>query len=475
MVSGGVGYSMLSAFVLSLGMNIQRYALHPEFEPESFKCCGYVCCTLSKDKVWGIGFSVYIFANMIYTMGLSYAPLSLMSAIFASVLVFNWLWAGIVFQNRFERSQLGGNVIILTGVVICACYATDKEETYGVEQIQDLLINPQGWGFLLAMLALFSFLYSVVYTFERSNPDFRKSPPNTPVKCVKGDLEESTSKDDDIRPTLKSPPVYNRPPSKSFHEDDGDDTPRIRVGTMVICYSNILAIFESIGQMCLKCGVNLAVNVMSGADDYTYVVFWGIFIVGALCFAAILVWLRKTYSRFETTECLPIQYGSVTIFSLSGGLIFFEEHDGMSQKSILMVTIGTLFLITGIFVSSGSSNDEEDKYEDDFADFDLDPAQPNMRVVPRADPQCAYCRVDHLRCPVHGPPSPKKRKKETQLLGSPSKDSPSALDEHFDERRPGASPMRSPRSLAMDSSPHATLSGKREATRAVTTPAANGT
>jgi drug/metabolite transporter (DMT)-like permease len=136
MVSGGVGYAMLSAFVLSLGMNVQRYALHPEFEPVNVKCCGSTCCKLSKDFIYGIGLGIYMFANMIYTMGLSYAPLSLMSAIFASVLVFNWLWAGIVFQNRLERSQLGGNVIILTGVVLCACFASDKEETYGVKEIQ---------------------------------------------------------------------------------------------------------------------------------------------------------------------------------------------------------------------------------------------------------------------------------------------------------------------------------------------------
>ena len=175
MVSGGVGYAMLSAFVLSLGLNIQRYALHPVFEP--VPAC---CFVLQKEFIWGFGLSIYIFANMIYTMGLSYAPLSLMSSIFASVLVFNWLWAGIIFQNRWERSQLGGNVIILTGVVICACYATDKEETYEVDQIKDLIVNPQGWGFLTAIGLLFSFLYSVVYKFERSNPNFRKSPPSTP-------------------------------------------------------------------------------------------------------------------------------------------------------------------------------------------------------------------------------------------------------------------------------------------------------
>jgi hypothetical protein len=188
------------------------------------------------------------------------------------------------------------------------------------------------------MLVLFSFLYSVVFKFERSNPNFRKSPPSSPTKqsCNEGKLGDDTQEDPEKQglPTLAVPPlspptvVYNRPPSKSFHEDDDDDTPRIRIGTMVICYSNILAIFESIGQMCLKCGVNLAVNVMSGSDDYTHAVFWAIFVVGTICFFSIIVWLRKTYSRFETTECLPIQYGSVTIFSLSGGLIFFEEHDG---------------------------------------------------------------------------------------------------------------------------------------------------
>jgi len=42
----------------------------------------------------------------------------------------------------------------------------------------------------------------------------------------------------------------------------------------------------------------------------------------------IVVWVRKSYRRFPTTQIFPLELGALTIVSVNGGLIFFEEYAG---------------------------------------------------------------------------------------------------------------------------------------------------
>jgi hypothetical protein len=52
-------------------------------------------------------------------------------------------------------------------------------------------------------------------------------------------------------------------------------------------------------------------------------VFW---INGSLMFL-ILIWLRKVYSKFETGECLPTEYGVQTVLTITAGLILYQVSE----------------------------------------------------------------------------------------------------------------------------------------------------
>jgi hypothetical protein len=111
---GGI-CSLLCAFLLALGMNIQRYALMPLEHGETHKtCCGQ---HIDKDRLWVIGLLIYSASNGPFIVGLSFAPLSLMSAIFATVLVFNAKVVA-VHECRVLFSPMPNHIKLTGGVVV---------------------------------------------------------------------------------------------------------------------------------------------------------------------------------------------------------------------------------------------------------------------------------------------------------------------------------------------------------------------
>ena len=79
---------LLTALLLALGMNIQRYSLTPSSLEDDGRIEVLGCCRMRKNALWLLGLAVYGSSNGPYMIGLSFAPLSLMTAVFASVLVF---------------------------------------------------------------------------------------------------------------------------------------------------------------------------------------------------------------------------------------------------------------------------------------------------------------------------------------------------------------------------------------------------
>ena len=62
-----------------------------------------------------------------YATGLSYAPLSIMSACFATVLVFDALIARCVLKKKLMYTDLFGIAVILLGIVLCAVYGQSEQ------------------------------------------------------------------------------------------------------------------------------------------------------------------------------------------------------------------------------------------------------------------------------------------------------------------------------------------------------------
>jgi hypothetical protein len=152
------------------------------------------------------------------------------------------------------------------------------------------------------------------------------------------------------------------------------------VAVMMVIYPTVLGLVETMVQVCLKaitslftysldCGNQVRSRTIVSMHpqctlglfltpfpplplqfDTFVAIFLMLLLVVAI--ALVIVWLRKVYSKFETTECLPIEYGVVMSTSVASGLTFFQEYRSISTPDLLAMMGAILGVMIGIAVTA---------------------------------------------------------------------------------------------------------------------------
>jgi drug/metabolite transporter (DMT)-like permease len=138
----GIVLILSGALVLAVGMNLQQFALQGDLRKVSYivkrlGCFsgdleqvqeppsghrdfgGMFTCT-PRNVLWIIGMSIYLLAQGFVTASLALAPFALVSALFASVLVWNQLIAMAFHHKRFNQREITGMVIVVGALAVCA-------------------------------------------------------------------------------------------------------------------------------------------------------------------------------------------------------------------------------------------------------------------------------------------------------------------------------------------------------------------
>merc|ERR1711865_1065964 len=119
-------------------------------------------------------------------------------------------------------------------------------------------------------------------------------------------------------------------------------------------YPIVLASFETLGAASLKA----VTSMIMVADDslgkspalYIVILLW------IVCIGSTVVWLRKVYEKFKTTECLPTEIGFTTFLSIFVALMFYEERKLVdSEQQLIILILSACLIIVGIFVMTSNS------------------------------------------------------------------------------------------------------------------------
>eukprot|EP00935_MAST-01C_sp_MAST-1C-sp1_P001146 g1146.t1 len=342
----GVIFSMLAAMTLALSMNIQSYALSAPLDEGIYAACS----CLNRNRLWTIGLLFYASANGFYVVGLGFAPLSLMSALFATVLVFNAIFANRFLGEEVRTTDVLGLVIILGSVSVCGVFGPTSNKDISADDIWQLCLASSGILFWSASISCLLILIIKVNRFETNYPAFGNPDADNMVEDGTGRLDKSGE---------RKPYVLREPG-------------REEVLLMMVIYPLILAIFESLGQVGMK-----AVSCMlklhgEGKDQLSTTTFWVCLFLLCVDGYLIILWLAKVYGKFETTDCLPIEYGIVTVVSVSSGIIFFQEYKEVASVNLIVMAASMVGCCFGIYVATMSKRavDEEDKPMAEGADTD---------------------------------------------------------------------------------------------------------
>jgi drug/metabolite transporter (DMT)-like permease len=321
----GVVLCELAAFTLALAMNVQRFALSVEdqwFENKKY---------LTRNRIWVIGLMIYALANLFYFVGLSFAPLSLMSALFATLLIFNAVLARYLLGERLSQSGSLGLAIILCGVATLGFFGPTESAAYNASDIGKLFGALSGYGFLIAMLSVLTLLAAAIWEFEVHYPS------------------SHLAREGNLGPSGDG----------GAH---GEKVPRHLALIMLVLYPSMLGLCETLVQISLKAISCMLLVSARGESQLAKPMFWGALVF--LCVSMLLTvwWLGRVYERYATTDGLPIEYGVVTLFSVLAGLIVFQELKFTDETDEMIMAGGICMILVGIFVSvvfKASSVEEE--------------------------------------------------------------------------------------------------------------------
>jgi len=118
---------------------------------------------------------------------------------------------------------------------------------------------------------------------------------------------------------------------------------------MAVVYPGSLGIDEGIAHLTMKASISM-MDTCEGAGECWGSTMWVFLAVWTGSSVATLWWLRRVFTRYETTRALPVEYGAVNAVSACSGLVFYREAKGMAdwQLGLLVAGVGTVLAGIGI-------------------------------------------------------------------------------------------------------------------------------
>ena len=173
-----------------------------------------------------------------------------------------------------------------------------------------------------------------------------RSPPPSPPEAMEFDELPSTAskarrasvsfRPEPTGPTRKLPPAW-------LHK------------LMSVIYPMSLGLLESVTQLLIKALVAILAHCSSVdwplccfANAWTWVFTLAFSFVGVWT----VIWLKVVYTRFELTLGLPIEYGTVHVGSVLGGLIFYKESQALVAHQLVIIFLGLVIVLLGVALSS---------------------------------------------------------------------------------------------------------------------------
>jgi drug/metabolite transporter (DMT)-like permease len=256
------------------------------------------CITIDRANViWAVGMFMWFVGNSLYTYALNYAPLSLLTALFATVLVFNGLLARFFLQEQVRGSDIVGWMLIMIGISICGCFIDKEVKQFSAHQILVLAGKPAALVYELSVVAMIVGITTSVCVWTSRHPG-----------------------------TVGPFPT-----------------------AMEFAFPCVLAMYECLIQICLKGISNMVDLTFNGSNQLDQPMFWVIFVLCGLCSIAVMVWMRAGYARFEAVQMLPIQSESPASHRVPLLLLVWHTADEVCVALVpSMLTVATLTTCTVI-------------------------------------------------------------------------------------------------------------------------------
>eukprot|EP00900_Chrysochromulina_parva_P003221 jgi/Chrpa1/128/Chrysochromulina_OHIO_Genome00009928-RA len=338
LVYSGIALEVVAGALLSLSMVIQRHALTYKNDVAATKV-PLLCCRMGRWKAWFVGLVVYGAASCIKVVGFNLGPLTILGSVFVgALLVVNLFLGHWLLKEELTHSKVVGTLLVLAGACVSSAGTpTGAPTSFSTTDMQALFMRaPPFGGFYLALVILVVLLSLwFILVIEKAYPVPRLQAAQQTRAAAAGSLPFR---------------LYKRP---SF----------CLAVTMVLVYPGSLGLNEAFADICVKAYSSMLVRCITmderglpACHDWTLYVTMGVGIPSAISTS---YWLKVVFERYQTTLALPIEYSTLNIFSVIGGLLFFQEVDYMTDQQRTLALVGCLIMtIGGAVIVAGEVSEE---------------------------------------------------------------------------------------------------------------------
>ncbi|KAL8670956.1 MAG: hypothetical protein Q9168_004523 [Polycauliona sp. 1 TL-2023] len=304
-VAVGIFVGLASTSIQSLGLTLQRksHILEDEKDPHDPRRPPF------RRRRWQLGMLMFIISNLVgSSIQITTLPLPVLSTLQASGLVFNSICATLILGEPFTRWSLVGTLLVCAGAVLIATFGAISEPAHSLNQLLALLGRRQ---FILWMIATATVVVAVIIGTKAAR--------------------------------------WMHP--RTHH------TPRMRL-FRGMAYGGISGILSAHSLLVAKSAVELLVRtIVDRHNQFNRWQSWMILLALLALALSQLYYLHKGLKLCSTSILYPFVFCVYNIIAILDGLIYFKQTSRLSLLHALLIALGTLILLGGVFALSWRLHD----------------------------------------------------------------------------------------------------------------------
>lgn len=339
-----VAISLTASTINTLGMLLQKRS-HMDNEQLPQESRRSEC----RRWKWVLGFALYVSGQLSNGAALAYGDQSMLAALGAFSLVVNTLLSPCMLGEILSKRHVLCTLVIVAGVSVVVVFSSKKDTNYTLESLLDLFKRT---AFLITTGALALVL---IYEFITYGPCRGSADSGSPAASANA-LPEKTSRLNADTPLLEKASLQQPAPP----QHDAKSMPPLHCAFIsAVCSSFTTVLMKSV-TMLVKSSFTLHVF------EFAHLVPWVLLIGLIISAIGTVVFLNKGLnSEANALYIVPAYFVMILVFTTLMGAVFFGDLDHVSILNGLMMLLGMVITISGVYLLS-----QHDVQNDPLADLD---------------------------------------------------------------------------------------------------------